>query len=245
MEFLVLQARRPGDAALEQEQLAFRETLGEGYDVRYWDLLRGPPPFDAVDRCDAVMVGGAGEFGVGDAGQHPWLRRFIDFCGALADRGKPAFFSCFGFQALVVAAGGRVEPDPSRAELGTFLVSLTEAGRRDPVFAPLAPGFHAQLGHKDHALGLPEGFVHLASSARSPYQALRVEGRPIYATQFHPELSQTANRKRFLTYREAYSQPELPEGPEAILASFRETPEASSLLRRFAAKVLAGEPGDR
>ena len=142
MKVLLLQARNPHDDALEHEQLAFRETLGlDEVGLCVWDLLGGPPPFDKVASCDCVMVGGAGEFGIADAARMPWLARFIDFCGELAARRVPTFASCFGFQAMVAAAGGRIETDTTRAELGTFEVTLTEAGRRDPLFGPLGPRF--------------------------------------------------------------------------------------------------------
>ncbi len=244
MTFRLLQARNPGDAALLHEQSAFRESLGADAEaLRSWDLLQGPPPFDVVQESDCVLVGGAGEYGMPDAKDHPWLAQFIDFCGRLAAEGIPTLASCFGFQALVVAAGGQVTTDTSRAEIGTFQVTLTEAGRSDPLFGPLAPGFFAQFGHKDHALGIPSGMVNLACSERCSFQALVVAGKPIYATQFHPELSMAHNRERFFRYMESYARPEMPDTPQQVLASFRETPQASSLMRRFVEEILPAPDG--
>ena len=151
------------------------------------------------------------------------------------------FASCFGFQALVVAGGGEVRTDVARAEIGTFYVTVTEAGQRDPLFGNLAPGFFAQFGHKDHAFTAPVGMVNLASTPRSPYQALAIPGKPIYATQFHPELSMERNRERFYRYLETYTRPEMPDPPETVLASFRDTTESSSLLRRFVELLSPGE----
>ncbi len=239
MKFLLLQARNPGDDAGEHERLAFREILEiGGAALRSWDLLAGPPPFDLVAEHDCVLVGGAGEYGIGDAGEHPWLARFIDFCGELAARGSPTFASCFGFQAMVAAAGGAVKQDVARAEIGTFEVTLTDAGRADPLFGPLGPRFYAQFGHKDRALGVPSGLVNLASSARCAFQAFTVPDKPIYATQFHPELSMERNRERFHRYIQNYVRPEMPDTAEQMLASFRETTEASSLLRRYVEAML-------
>lgn len=244
MNFLLLQARNPGDISLAHEQAGFCEALGcaDGA-LAAWSLLDGPPPAGVVDECDCVLVGGSGDYGMGDAGRCPWLARFIDFCGELAARGSPMFASCFGFQAMVVAAGGRVETDRARAEVGTFEIAVTEAGRDDALFGALAPGFGAQLGHKDHACGIPDGLKHLASSPRSPFQALAVPGRPIYATQFHPELTMADNRRRFDTYRDHYLRSDMPDTPDEILASFRETPEASSLLRRYVEEILIPSRG--
>jgi GMP synthase (glutamine-hydrolysing) len=240
-KLLLLQARNPEDKAAAHECLAFSEVLEiEPGQLQAWDLLGGPPTERDLDQIACVLVGGAGEFSVTQAGELPWLRGFIDFMGWLVEHGFPTFASCFGFQALVVAGGGEVVPDKTRAEVGTFEARLTEAGEADPLFAPLGSPFFAQFGHKDHAARLPAGVVHLASSERSPYQALRVPGMPIYATQFHPELSMTRNRERFLNYIATYSKPDMPDTPDQILAGFRDTSPASALMKRFVDPLLAG-----
>lgn len=240
MRFLLLQARNPGDAAGPHEHAAFAEILERPLEsIRLWSLLEGAPPPGLVEEHDCVLVGGSGDFGVCDGEKFPWLHDFMDCMGRLAEAGTPTFASCFGFQALCVAMGGKVVPDKRRAEVGTFELSTTEEGATDPIFGPLAPRFHAQLGHKDHVTVLPSGVVHLASSERSPNQALRVSGKPIYATQFHPELSMVRNRERFLRYLAGYSDPTMPDTPEQVLAAYRETQGASSVLRRYVDEVLA------
>jgi len=240
-KLLLLQARNPEDEAAAHERLAFGEILEiEPGQLQPWDLLRGPPSERELDQVAGVLVGGAGEFSVTQAGELPWLRGFIDFMGWLAEHGFPTFASCFGFQALVVAGGGEVVSDKSRAEVGTFEARLTEAGEADPLFAPLGSSFLAQFGHKDHATRLPAGVIHLASSARSRYQALRLPGMAIYATQFHPELSMTRNRERFLNYIATYSKPDMPDTPDQVLAGFRDTTEASALMKRFVDPLLVG-----
>lgn len=240
-KLLLLQARTPADEAAAHERLAFREILEiEPGQLQAWDLLRGPPTERELDQVACVLVGGAGEFSVTQAGDLPWLRGFIDFMGRLAEQGFPSFASCFGFQALVVAGGGEVVSDKSRAEVGTFEVTLTEAAETDPLFAPLESPFFAQFGHKDHATRLPAGVLSLASTARSPHQALRLPGKAVYATQFHPELSMTRNRERFRSYIATYARPDMPDTPDQVLAGFRETPEASALMKRFVDPLLLG-----
>lgn len=239
LRFLLLQARTPDDPAAPHEQEAFRSALDLTEDaLRPWDLLQGAPSAAVLDEVDCVLVGGSGDFGVGDVGRHPWLRAFIDHMGELAARGFPTFASCFGFQAFVVAGGGEVVTDKARAEVGTFELTVTSEGASDPLFGPLAPHFNAQLGHKDHVTRLPDGMVHLAGSARSPFQALRVAGQPIYATQFHPELCMVKNRERYLRYLEGYSGGEMADPPEVVLANFRDSSGATALLRRYVDEVL-------
>ena len=239
IRYLLLQARNPGDSSGPHEFEAFQEILERGPEAfEVWSLLEGAPPGSLMDQVDCVLVGGSGEYGIGDASEHPWLNAFIDLMGDLVDRGFPTFASCFGFQALCKALGGEIESDKARAEVGTFELFVTADGKADPLFGPLDPSFLAQLGHKDHVTRFPDRVVHLASSKRSPYQALKIEGKPIYATQFHPELSMVRNRERFMRYLEAYSEPDMADPPEKVLAAYRETQAASSVLKRYADEVL-------
>ncbi len=85
---------------------------------------------------------------------------------------------------------------------------------------------------------MPSGLVNLASSERCAFQALTVPDKPVYATQFHPELSMERNRDRFHRYIQNYVRPEMPDTAEQMLASFRGTPQASSLLRRYVQEML-------
>lgn len=241
MKYLLLQARNPEDPSAEHEVEAFVEIMQRPIEeIEVWSLLEGAPSGSVLDRVDCVLVGGSGEFGVGDVAKAPWLTEFIQFMGDLVERGFPTFASCFGFQALCVALGGTVESDKARGEVGTFELTVTRAGQDDLLFGPLHPRFSAQLGHKDHVTKLPEGVVHLASSARSEFQALKIPGKPIYATQFHPELSMERNRQRFMTYIDSYADPDMPDTPEQVLAAYRPTHGASNVLKRYVDEILPG-----
>jgi len=96
--------------------------------------------------------------------------------------------------------GGKVIRDPENSELGSVDVELTDEGSSDPLFGQLPRTFIAQMGHFDRATELPEGIPNLASSQRCGFQALRVPGASIWATQFHPELDQQGNRERCVAY---------------------------------------------
>ncbi len=241
--FLLLQARNPGDGARADEHAAFAARLGvPPAAITSVDLLREPLHAGLLEGHAALLVGGAGEYGVVDP--VPPVRRFIDFLAEVAESGFPVFASCFGFQALVVGLGGEVRPDPDRAEVGTYPLRLTEAGAADPLFGELPRRFLAQLGHQDRATRLPAGVVHLAASDRAPYQALRLPGRPVYATQFHPELTDRDNRARFLRYMATYGRLFGEAAARERLDSHRPSPEANRLLARFAALFLGdGEGG--
>jgi GMP synthase (glutamine-hydrolysing) len=93
--------------------------------------------------------------------------------------------------------------------------------------------FMAQMGHKDRATRVGDGVPNLAASERSPYQALRIPGKPIWATQFHPELDRETNLDRYRYYLEGYSVYLDDEERSQAFARFQEGPESARLLRAF------------
>ncbi len=238
MRYRLLQARVPGDLAAADERLSFALRLGVPLEsVEPFDMLSGETtPETATSGVDALLVGGSGHFSVN--GTEPWVRGFIDTMGAVADSGFPTFASCFGFQGLVVALGGEVIQDAAAAEVGSFVIDLAEAASADPVFGHLPQSFVAQLGHKDRASRLPEGVTHLAFSERCPYQAFRLPGKPVYATQFHPELTGPENRERYRRYLKTYEKAFGTGEAKTILESFEDSPEANTLLAKYVEEIL-------
>lgn len=239
MRVRVLQAREQGDPVQAEEIAAFAARLDlPAAQVLAHDLLHDPPDADRVlDGVDAVLVGGSGAFSVYDP--HPWVHTYLDLLGELTTRDTPLFASCFGFQGLVVALGGRVEKDEANAEVGTFDLTLSDAGRTDPLFADLPARFAVQLGHKDRATVYPSGLLHLGSSERCPWQALRVAGKAIWGTQFHPELTQHDNLTRFLRYRDAYLRAFGEARFQQIADGFLPSPTNDGLLRRWRDLITA------
>jgi GMP synthase (glutamine-hydrolysing) len=128
--------------------------------------------------------------------------------------------------------GGRCIHDPQHAELGTVELHLTPAGQADPLFSSLPSTFTGQAGHEDHVTDLPPDATLLASSTRVRNQAFRFTDKPIYCTQFHPELNRTDLADRARAYPE-YIERIAAMSHEDFIASCRETPEANGLLRRF------------
>lgn len=232
MRYLLFQCRRPEDPVRDDEHRAFAARLEvDPAVIATVDLLTVAPDLSLLDGCDAVFVGGAGEFSLLD--DIPEIRRFVDFLASLTEAAIPIFASCFGFQALVLGLGGEIVHDPAHAEVGSYVLELTEAGLADPLFGDLPREFIAQLGHQDRASRLPSGVVNLARSERTPYQAIRVGDGPVYATQFHPELTWLDNRSRFERYMKQYSHLFGQKGAKQRLDSHLPSPEANALLPKF------------
>ena len=185
-----------------------------------------------MPKTSRSLIGGAGDFYVSKR-DLPSHEAFVYFLREVADSGVPVFASCFGYQYLVEALEGEIVHDPDNTEVGTYELRLTEEGRRDPVFSILPEVFRAQLGRKDRAVRHPEGVPNLASSERCPFQGLKVPGRPVWASQFHPELDGETNRHRYLNYLDGYSGSMSEAERAEALERFQESPETLGLLRRF------------
>lgn len=238
LRFVLLQARHPDDPMLGRERRSFAEHLDVPEErVTPLNVLDGPVGPDDLGRGDALLIGGSGDYYV-SKDHLPHAESVYDLLREVAERGHPTFASCFGFQLMVRALGGEIVHDPASTEVGTLDLRLTEDGRGDPLLGQLPARFAAQLGRKDRAVRMPEGVPNLAASEVNPNQALRLPGTPVWATQFHPELTGEENRARFERYLAGYSSHMSDEERAAALSRFRPSPEANTLLRRFARLVF-------
>ena len=223
-----------------QEVGCFARTLGCPQDrIHVYDLLSGAPTADELAEFDIVLLGGSGEYSVAEGG--PWLPAALDAMRELYDIGKPTFASCWGFQAMSRALGGEVVTDPSRAELGTVKVRATEAGRSDPLFANLGDEFPAQMGHQDIVQRLPDDAILLASTDRVTNQAFSFSDKPIYCTQFHPELDRAGLIQRVEAYPQYVENIVGTTLEDFVRGHCFETPETGQLLKRFAESVMSAE----
>ena len=235
---VLLQARRPTDPMKTHEYRCFLERTGLAEDqLDSFDLTQEAPSLAGARAYDVVFVGGSGEFYVSKA-DLPHFEGFLDFLREITAVGHPLFCACYGYQAMVVALGGEVVFDPENTEVGTYSLALTPEGKNDPLFTPLPDPFHVQMGHKDRALRHPPGVPNLAASDQAPLQALRLPDLPIWAVQFHPELTGRTNLDRYHHYLKGYSSHLTEEEVADVTSRFRDSPEASELLGRFLTLVF-------
>ncbi len=244
--FLLIQARDHDDPMREHEVVCFRATMGLGADeLRVVNAVDGVPTRRDLDECCAVLIGGSGDYSSLD--EEPWIDDLIHFVrSVLVLEGKPVFASCFGFQILVRAIGGRMIRDHARTEMGTVELWSTAATASDPLFSNLGQRFDAQVGHKDRAAALPTGVATYAASDMCPVHAIRIGPLPIWATQFHPELQKDDLATRYLHYKDKY----VPEGAptyarsedDPFVRALRPSDAACALLSRFVYWVRSHEP---
>ena len=198
--------------------------------IEIFDLLSGAPKARELDAVDVVLLGGSGDYSVARGG--PWLGAALDAMVGLYETSKPTFASCWGFQAMARALGGEVVTDHERAEVGATWMQLTSAGREDPVFGPMSDRFQAISGHEDIVTALPTEATLLASSDLVRNEAFCFADKPIYCTQFHPELNREGLLDRMRKYP-AYIPLAGASTLEELAAITPETTEAEGLLRRF------------
>jgi GMP synthase (glutamine-hydrolysing) len=231
MKALLIQARDPNDPMRGHEYDCFCRQSG----LAPQDLSVSNAVIESkfpVEDADIVFIGGSGAYSA--TSNFAWMRPVLDAIHEIRETGKPLFGSCWGFHMIGKAFGAPVVTDEQTKEIGTYAITLTEDGKKDEFFSYLPPTFHAQLGHKDHVARLPQGTVHLASSQTHRNQAFRIVDEPIYATQFHPELTAEDMKIRVNHYLEyGYVDKKEKALLQEVLGRFQETPEASLMLRKF------------
>lgn len=139
----------------------------------------------ATEDADALVVFG-GEQAATDDHTHPYLPALADLMAAYTAADKPVLGICLGSQILARAYGAENHLGTA-PEFGWVDISLTKAGRTDPVLSAVPETFPIFQWHSD-TFTLPQGAVHLAHSATARHQAFRI-GRATYGTQFHFEAS--------------------------------------------------------
>jgi GMP synthase-like glutamine amidotransferase len=137
------------------------------------------------DISALIVMGGA--MGANDHGRYPFLIDLKNLIRAVVAARIPFLGVCLGGQLLAAAVGAEVVSHRWE-ESGALTVSLTEAGKIDPLFKGITEEFATFQWHHD-SFDLPDGAVLLAISVACPHQAFRV-GESAWGLQFHPEVTE-------------------------------------------------------
>jgi len=109
--------------------------------------------------------------------------------------GLPILGICYGMQLACQSLGGAVQPCPS-AEYGR--TELFVADRESPLFADVDAATTVWMSHGDQVREVGPEFVPLATTPNCPVAAVKHKSRPVYAIQFHPEVSHTSQGSTIL-----------------------------------------------
>jgi GMP synthase (glutamine-hydrolysing) len=205
--------------------------LGEPVDV--CRVAEGDP-LPRHDAPPAVVVTGSSAM---VSHRLPWSERAAAWLAGVVDAGIPVLGICYGHQLLAHALGGRVGPNPHGREIGTVAARLLPAAAGDPVLGELPAEFEVQATHLESVLSLPSRAITLAITDRDDHFAFRVDGRPAWGVQFHPEFSAGVMREYLEARRDALQR----EGRDvdALVSTTRHTPAGAEVLRRFGERVVA------
>ena len=115
----------------------------------------------------------------------------------LFDTGVPVFGICYGFQAMALALGGRVERT-GLSEFGRTPLSITASS--SALFAQLPPEQSVWMSHGDSVSEAPDGFVVTATTAGAPVAAMEALDRRLAGVQFHPEVLHSEHGQQVLEH---------------------------------------------
>jgi len=113
---------------------------------------------------------------------------------AIFKLGVPVLGICYGMQLACEALGGKVENTPSR-EYGRAHCRIDVA---DDLFAGVPRQTQVWMSHGDQVAQVSDDFRPLASTDTCPFAAVKHRELPIYALQFHPEVTHTPEGPKIL-----------------------------------------------
>ena len=174
-------------------------------------------PLPAGDAADGFILGGSFH-SVNDG--LSWQQSLAEWLKMVRSSGKPLLGICGGHQMMCHVQGCPVETFPAAPLAGTYPVTLTEAGRRHPLFHGFGPVPRFQFGNSEHVPSPPTGATVLAGRIENPVCALD-HGGGWYSVQFHPELGHEV----FVDYWRQ-SEPD-------YVGNYQPAPEASGVVRNF------------
>ncbi len=199
------------------------------------DTFSDQPLPDPAD-LSAVVVLGCPE-SVYNYRQHPHLIKLYSFVAAAARIDLPYLGICGGGQMLAKVLGAEVKPNAVK-EIGAYRVTLTEAGKKDFLFAGYDDIFEVFQWHGD-TFKVPFGAELLVEGIDCKNQAFR-KGN-LVGLQFHLE----APLEEASAWCDSYAHElvEIGSTKEAVLSGYRPIAEIARrlnyrLLDNFFQKVL-------
>lgn len=137
---------------------------------------------DSLARFDGAIITGSPASVRSGA---RWIEQLLDLIRAMHAARLPLFGACFGHQAIALALGGTVGPNPGGLVHG--LIRNETLAR--PIWARDLPDEVKLYGsHGEQVTSLPGGAIPLSRSEDCPVSGFALE-HSVYTTQHHPEMT--------------------------------------------------------
>ena len=201
-----------------------RRMLGDGYAYRTYAVQAGDLPARPEDR-DAYVITGSSA-GVYD--DLPWIAPLKAFIRSAHGRAK-LIGLCFGHQIMAEALGGRVGKSHKGWGLGLHRYDVTGS---EP-WMDAEPTLAVAASHQDQVMEPPAGAAVLATSAFTPFAALRYAGGEAVSFQFHPEFERGMAQALVELRRSRLPDPDEADRMLASLAGPSDAPRVAGWIRGF------------
>ncbi|OAN80843.1 glutamine amidotransferase [Jannaschia sp. EhC01] len=156
-----------------------------------------PPDINAFD---GVMVTGSPASVLDD---DPWVARLLQVIERAFEGRTPMFGACYGHQAIALALGGEIGPNPAGWVFGLTWSTIIDHAEW---MAGLPDTFTQYGAHNEAVTRLPAGATPLSTSDACAVTGFRI-GTSVYTTQNHPEMTPAFIKALVAEYRD-----KLPDG---------------------------------
>lgn len=211
-------------------------AIHAGHNVTHTHLSSGDKLPNSIDNIDLLIVMGGPQntATTSDECAHFDAQAEINLIRKMVDANKKVLGICLGAQLMSEAFGAKAGPSPEM-EIGVYPVSLTEAGKNDPLLSHMGSTFDVAHWHEQMP-GIPADAVVLAQSAGCPYQIVRFAPNA-YGFQCHFEFS-TDCVESLIEHAEDYleSQKNKPYVETAAVLVNHDFSQMNDLIKRFLEK---------
>jgi len=181
------------DFGSQYTQLIARRVREIGVYCEIWPWDAHPGDIREFAPRGVILSGGPESVHAEDGPQAPEIIYELDV---------PVFGICYGLHTMAAQLGGKVAPSTFK-EFGYARVTVQQPTRllqaiEDHVDEAGRPQLDVWMSHGDKVMELPAGFEVVASTDSAPIAAIADDGRGFYGTQFHPEVTHTAQGGRIL-----------------------------------------------